>query len=140
MSIARGCQNVQLSSVWLRMPRWKDVINILWIKHLAGPPRRILASQGPQYRVGYNLPPLVEIELRWLPKLGKDQSLASLAAVAALGQRFICTEVTSYKIHILMVDPVRSPRITAKKLTLLESIIMFDYWKNLMKTKKHRNT
>ena len=33
---------------------------------------------------GHNLPPLVEIGLRWLPKLGKDQSLASLAAVAAL--------------------------------------------------------
>ena len=32
----------------------------------------------------HNLLPLVEIELRWLPKLGKDQSLASLAAVAAL--------------------------------------------------------
>ena len=46
--------------------------------------RRILASQGPQYRVGIICPPLVEIGLRWLPKLGKDQSLASLAAVAAL--------------------------------------------------------
>ena len=33
---------------------------------------------------GHNLFPLVEIGLRWLPKLGKDQSLASLAAVAAL--------------------------------------------------------
>ena len=34
--------------------------------------------------MGIICPPLVEIGLRWLPKLGKDQSLASLAAVAAL--------------------------------------------------------
>ena len=56
----------------------------LYENNLPGPPRRILASQGPQYRVGIICPPLVEIGLRWLPKLDKDQSLASLAAVAAL--------------------------------------------------------
>ena len=49
-----------------------------------GPPRQILACQGPQYRVGIIFPPLVEIGLRRQPKLGKDQSLASLAALAAL--------------------------------------------------------
>ena len=33
---------------------------------------------------GHNLPSLVEIGLSWLTKLGKGQSLASLAVVAAL--------------------------------------------------------